>query len=63
MDGQMDCAFVVVVMHGAQDISRTTFRSLDAALRYMKNLREQKASNLSMTLYRTRVARLPYVTY
>lgn len=57
MDNQMNYGFVVVVMHGAQDICRTTFRTADEALRFMKNVRQQRLSKLNMTMYRTRLAR------
>lgn len=60
MDRQGDFGFVVVIMHGARDVSRATFPNAGEALRYMENLRQQYPSEISMSMYRTRLARTAF---
>ncbi len=59
-DSHGDFGFVVVIMHGAQDVSRATFQSADEALRYMERLRQQYASEISVSMYHTRLARTAF---
>ncbi len=57
---QTDSAFVVVVTHGAIDISRTTWTSAVEAERHMAQLREQGFSQADIRLYRARLVRPPF---
>jgi hypothetical protein len=48
-------AFVVVVVHGTHDISRTTWPDASEAKRYRKRLLEQGVSVGNIRVYRTRL--------
>lgn len=57
---QTDFAYVVVVIHGTKDISRTTWISAVEAKRHMTQLRQQGFSQADVRLYRTRLVRPPF---
>jgi hypothetical protein len=50
-------AFVVVVVHGTDDISRTTWPEASEAKRYVKTLLEQGVPVASIRVYHTRLVR------
>lgn len=52
-------AFVVVVVHGTHDISRTTWPDASEAKRYAKRLLEQGVLAGNISIYRTRLVRTP----
>jgi acetyl esterase/lipase len=52
-----DCAFVVVVVHGKADVSRTTRPNASEAERYTKRLLEQGVPAANIRVYRTRLVR------
>lgn len=54
-----DIAFVVVVIHGKRDVSRTTWVTAAEAERYMERLRKEGIPAEEMRLYRVRLARSP----
>ncbi len=54
---QPDSAFVVVVVHGTQDISRTTWPNAAEAKHYMRRLRQQGVPAASIRLYRARLVK------
>ena len=48
-------AFVVVVVHGTHDISRTTWPDASEAKRYTRTLLEQGVPTGNIRVYRTRL--------
>ena len=54
-----DSAFVVVVVHGTNDVTRTTLPDLIETKRYIERLRRQGIPAASIRLYRTRLVRPP----
>jgi hypothetical protein len=58
-DWRQDSAFVVVVVHGTHDISRTTWPDASAVKRYTKSLLEQGVPVGNIRVYRTRLVRPP----
>ena len=52
-------AFVVVVVHGTDDITRTTWPEASEAKRYMKRLLEHGVLASNIRVYRTRLVRPP----
>ena len=50
-------AFVVVVVHGTHNISRTTWPDASEAKRYAKRLLEQGVPAGNIRVYRTRLVR------
>jgi hypothetical protein len=54
---QPDSAFVVVVMRGTGEISRTTWPTAADAERYMTTVRDQGVPAANVRIYRTRLAR------
>jgi acetyl esterase/lipase len=62
--GQMDnwlpdSAFVVVVVHGTNDVTRATLPDLAETKRYIERLRQRGVPAASIRLYRTRMVRPP----
>lgn len=55
-------AFVVVVVHGTDDITRTTWPEASEAKRYMKRLLEQGVRPGDIRVYRTRLVRPPILS-
>ena len=56
-------AFVVVVVHGLQDISRTTWSSAPEAKQYMNRLLEQGELAANIRVYRTRLVQPPMPSF
>jgi len=54
-----DSAFVVVVVHGVHDVTRTTLPDLIETKQYIERLRQQGIPPDSIRLYRTRLVRPP----
>jgi acetyl esterase/lipase len=50
-----DSAFVVVVVHGTHDVTRTTLPDLVETKRYIERLRQQGIPAASIRLYHTRL--------
>lgn len=57
-----DWAFVIVVVHGKDDISRTTRPNASEAEQYTKRLLEQGVPVANISVYRTRLVRAPLST-
>jgi hypothetical protein len=56
-DWHQDWSFVVVVMNGKDDISRTTRPNASEAERYARSLLEQGVPAANIRIYRTRLVR------
>ncbi|KPJ49639.1 MAG: hypothetical protein AMJ38_03025 [Dehalococcoidia bacterium DG_22] len=56
-------AFVVVVVHGTHDISRTTWPDASEAKRYAERLVEQGVLPDNIRIYRTRLAKPPLPSF
>ena len=56
-------AFVVVVTHGPDDISRTTWPSAPEAKRCMSRLLEQGVPLANIRVYRTRLVQPPLPSF
>jgi hypothetical protein len=54
-----DSAFVVVVVHGTNDVTRTTLPDVAETKRYIDRLRQRGIPAASIRLYRTRLVRPP----
>jgi hypothetical protein len=54
-----DSAFVVVVVHGTHDVTRTTLPDVTEIKRYIEKLRQRGIPAASIRLYRTRMVRPP----
>jgi acetyl esterase/lipase len=54
-----DSAFVVVVVHGMHDVTRTTLPDVAQAKRYIERLRQRGIPAARICLYRTRLIRPP----
>jgi len=54
-----DSAFVVVVVHGTHDVTRTTLPDVIEAKRYIERLRQRGIPAVNIRLYRTRLVRPP----
>jgi acetyl esterase/lipase len=52
-----DSAFVVVVVHGTHDVTRTTLPDFAETRRYIEKLRQRGIPAASIRLYRTRMVR------
>lgn len=52
-------AFVVVVVHGPDDVSRTTWPEASEAKRHVRKLLEQGVVAANIRVYRTRLVRPP----
>ena len=52
-------AFVVVVVHGPDDITRTTWSEASEAERYVRKLLERGVLTTNIRVYRTRLVRPP----
>jgi hypothetical protein len=52
-------AFVVVVVHGPDDITRTTWPEASEAKRHVRKLLEQGVLSTNIRVYRTRLVRPP----
>lgn len=52
-----DSAYVVVVVHGTNDVTRTTLPDLIEVKRHIERLRQQGIPAASIRLYRTRLVR------
>ena len=52
-------AFVVVVVHGPDDITRTTWPEASEAKRHVKKLLDQGVLATDIRVYRTRLVRPP----
>jgi hypothetical protein len=58
-----ESAFVVVVVHGRHDISRTTWPDASEAKRYAESLVEQGVLADNIRIYRARLARPPLPSF
>ena len=56
-------AFVVVVVHGTHDISRTTWPDASEAKRYIRTLLEHGVLPRNIRIYRTRLAKPPLPSF
>jgi len=56
-------ALVVVVIHGPEDITRTTWPEASEARRYMRKLLEQGVLLSNIRVYRTRLVRPSIPSY
>lgn len=56
-------AFVVVVVHGPDDITRTTWPDASEVKRYTRSLLEQGVPTGNIRIYRTRLVRPPAPPY
>ena len=56
-------AFVVVVVHGPDDITRTTWPDASEVKRYTRSLLEQGVPTGNIRIYRTRLVRPPVPPY
>ena len=56
-------AFVVVIVHGTHDISRTTWHDAADAKRHVRSLLEQGVRPRDIRVYRTRLARPPLPSF
>ncbi len=56
-------AFVVVVVYGTDDISRTTWPEASEAKRYVKTLLEQGVPVAGIRVYRTRLVKPPIPSF
>jgi hypothetical protein len=58
-----ESAFVVVVVHGMRDVSRTTWPDASAAKLYAERLLEQGVLADNIRIYRTRLAKPPLPSF
>ena len=56
-------AFVVVIVHGPDDITRTTWPDASEVKRYTRSLLEQGVPTGNIRIYRTRLVRPPTPPY